>query len=313
MKSLALCFLTLCLFGCQESEPRVFGQVERDRLTLTAPVGEQVAEIWVSEGQQVEAGAPLLRLNDTIAQARVQQKQADLAQAKAKLDELLAGARSEEIERAEAVIAEAKANVTQAQQDFTRTQRLYKTRVLTKADLDQAQAALATAKAKLEQAQQSWQQLHNGTRSEQVAQGRALVAAAQANLAVEQQHLADLTLVAQQAAIVDVMPWRVGDRVMAGTQLVGLLATQRPYVRAYIPATWLDRVSLGSSVRILVDGREEALSGTVRKVRSEPAYTPFYALNERDRARLMYLTDIDLDTAGQALPTGLNLEVELLP
>ncbi|MFO6424060.1 HlyD family secretion protein [Motilimonas sp. KMU-193] len=313
MKLLALCCFTLCLFGCQQGEPRVFGQVERDRLTLTAPVSEQVAEIWVSEGQQVTAGMPLLRLNDSIAQARVQQKQAELAQAQAKLAELLAGARSEEIERAEAVIAEAKANVIQAQQDFSRIQRLYKTRVLTKSDLDQAQAALTTAQAKQEQAQQSWQQLHNGTRSEQVAQGRALVAAAQASLAIEQQHLADLTLVAQQAAIVDVLPWQVGDRVMAGTQLVGLLATQRPYVRAYVPATWLDRVSVGSSVRILVDGRAEALSGTVRKVRSEPAYTPFYALNERDRARLMYLTDIDLDLAGQTLPTGLNLEVELLP
>ena len=126
----------------------------------------------------------------------------------------------------------------------------------------------------------------------------------------EQKALADLTLVAAQDAIVDTLPWRVGDRVAAGTQLIGLLATEKPYVRVYLPATWLDRVKVGTRVNILVDGRDTPIPGTVRNIRSQPAYTPYYALNERDRARLMYLTDIDI-ADGHDLPTGLALEVRL--
>ena len=301
------------VMGCSDPQPRAFGQVERDRMTLTAPANEVIKQVWVEEGQQVSAGDALLRLDDTIAQAQLAQKQAELAQMQAKLAELVAGARGEEIARAKASVAEAKANVTEAQQDYVRTQRLYKTRVLTKADLDQAKAHLDTATAKQAQAQQSLIELQNGTRSEQIDQARAMVNSAQAGVTIGQKNVADLTLIATQSAIVDVMPWRVGDRVAMGSQLVGLLATERPYVRAYIPATWLERVSVGAQVNILVDGREQSLTGTVRKVRSEPAYTPFYALNERDRARLMYLTDIDLDAAGQQLPTGMALEVELWP
>jgi len=110
---------------------------------------------------------------------------------------------------------------------------------------------------------------------------------------------------------VDTLPWRVGDRVAAGSQLIGLLAIEHPYVRVYLPATWLDRVKAGSQVKILVDGRTKPIAGTVRNIRSQPAYTPFYALNERDRARLMYLTDIDISPEGQDLPTGMALEVQL--
>ncbi|MGL5392739.1 MAG: HlyD family efflux transporter periplasmic adaptor subunit, partial [Shewanella sp.] len=83
------------------------------------------------------------------------------------------------------------------------------------------------------------------------------------------------------------------------------------YVRVYLPATWLDRVKAGDSVNILVDGRAAPLNGTVRNIRSQPAYTPFYALNERDRARLMYLTDITLPSSAADLPTGMAIEVEL--
>nr|MCH1932138.1 hemolysin D [Shewanella shenzhenensis] len=47
-----------------------------------------------------------------------------------------------------------------------------------------------------------------------------------------------------------------------------------------------------------------------RHIRSQPAFTPFYALNERDRARLMYLTDIDLPS-DLNLPAGVAVEVHL--
>lgn len=132
-----------------------------------------------------------------------------------------------------------------------------------------------------------------------------------AGVAQEQKALKDLSLVAARSAVVDTLPWRVGDRVAAGSQLIGLLAIEHPYVRVYLPATWLDRVKAGSQVKILVDGRAQPIAGTVRNIRSQPAYTPFYALNERDRARLMYLTDIDIAPEGEDLPTGMALEVQL--
>ncbi|MBU2039018.1 MAG: hypothetical protein KKH95_07725, partial [Gammaproteobacteria bacterium] len=49
-----------------------------------------------------------------------------------------------------------------------------------------------------------------------------------------------------------------------------------------------------------------------RNVRAQPAYTPYFALNERDRARLMHLTEIVLNDMPAGLASGLAVEV-LLP
>ncbi|WP_082389601.1 HlyD family efflux transporter periplasmic adaptor subunit [Shewanella sp. Sh95] len=303
--------LLLQLTACGDESPRVLGTVERDRLTLTAPVGELINRINVVEGQQVQAGDVLLELDSTAAKARLGQRQAELKQAQAKLEEAVTGARSEDIDKARAALDGANASVKEAQQNFERTQRLFKTKVLSQADLDAARAARDTSLAKQAEAEQSLRLLQNGTRSEQLEQARAAVEAAMAGVAQEQKALKDLSLVAARPAVVDTLPWRVGDRVAAGSQLIGLLAIEHPYVRVYLPATWLDRVKAGSQVKILVDGRAQPIAGTVRNIRSQPAYTPFYALNERDRARLMYLTDIDIAPEGEDLPTGMALEVQL--
>ncbi|MGE6435789.1 HlyD family secretion protein [Shewanella baltica] len=301
----------LQLAACSQESPSVLGTVERDRLTLTAPVGELITQVNVVEGQQVKAGEVLLTLDSTSANARLALRKAELEQAKAKLSEAVTGARLEDIERAKAVLDGANASVKEAQRAFERTNRLYATKVLSQADLDTARAARDTSLAKQAEAEQSLRLLENGTRSEQLEQAKAAVAAASASVAIEQKALADLSLVAARDAVVDTLPWRVGDRIAAGTQLIGLLASEDPYVRVYLPATWLDRVKAGDKVNIRVDGREMPIAGTVRNIRSQPAYTPFYALNERDRARLMYLTDITISAAGQDLPTGMALAVEL--
>ncbi|MEM6247044.1 HlyD family secretion protein [Shewanella vaxholmensis] len=303
--------LLLPLAACTQESPSVLGTVERDRLTLTAPVGELITQVNVVEGQQVKAGEVLLTLDSTSANARLALRQAELEQAKAKLSEAVTGARLEDIERAKAVLDGANASVKEAQRAFERTNRLYATKVLSQADLDTARAARDTSLAKQAEAEQSLRLLENGTRSEQLEQAKAAVAAASASVAIEQKALADLSLVAARDAVVDTLPWRVGDRIAAGTQLIGLLASEDPYVRVYLPATWLDRVKAGDKVNIRVDGREMPIAGTVRNIRSQPAYTPFYALNESDRARLMYLTDITISAAGQDLPTGMALAVEL--
>lgn len=301
----------LQLTGCGAESPRVLGTVERDRLTLTAPVGELIHKINVVEGQQVQAGEVLLELDSTAAHARLAQRQAELKQAQAKFAEAATGARLEEINKARATLNGANASVKQAKQSFERTRQLFNTKVLSQADLDAARAALDTSLAKQAEAEQSLRLLQNGTRSEQLEQASAAVDAAIAALAQEQKALSDLSLVVAQTATVDTLPWRVGDRVATGSQLIGLLASERPFVRVYLPATWLDRVKAGSKVTIFVDGRTQPIAGTVRNIRSQPAYTPFYGLNERDRARLVYLTDIDIATEGQDLPTGMALEVRL--
>ncbi|MFV0508266.1 MAG: HlyD family secretion protein [Shewanella algae] len=309
--SLILTATLLLLQACGDNgESRAMGTLERDRIQLSAPVAEQIADIHVAEGDKVEAGQLLLHLDSRSAAARVAQRRAELAEAGARLDELQQGARVEERRAARAAIEAATAAATEARLRYQRTRELFAAKVVGQAELDAAIAERDHTKALVEQANEQWLQLENGTRSEQLAQAEARVAAAAAALKAEEQAVDDLSLRAPLASEVDILPWKRGDRVAQGTQLVALLALDKPYARVYLPQTAISKLSRGDKLEVWVDGVEQPLKGTVRNIRSQPAFTPFYALNERDRARLMYLTDIDVEGA-ESLPSGLALEVRL--
>ncbi|MGB7737546.1 MAG: hypothetical protein WBM03_00405, partial [Steroidobacteraceae bacterium] len=66
----------------------------------------------------------------------------------------------------------------------------------------------------------------------------------------------------------------------------------------------------GTRVAATVDGHAERIKGTVRYVSAEAAFTPYYALTQKDRSRLAYLAEITLDDpAARALPAGVPVQV----
>lgn len=311
MKLYLSSLLILILTGCnQEQGEHAMGIIERDRIVLSAPVAEQITQIAVQEGQQVQQGELLLKMDDTHAQLFVVQKQAALDLASAQLELLQTGARREQIASAEAAVTAAKAQADEAEKRFVRVNTLYGRKIMTKADYDEAKAQQQRMVAELAKAQQQLLELQNGTRSEELAQAQAQVKLAQAALADAKKSQTDLQLVAPKPGIVDILPWKEGDRVAGGVQLLTLLSDERVYARVYLPATALNKVHTGDLVAVNVDGYDQPLSGKVINIRSRPAYTPYYALNERDRARLMYLTDIELPNDAD-LAVGMGVEVVL--
>ncbi|MFT5664665.1 MAG: HlyD family secretion protein [Gammaproteobacteria bacterium] len=297
--------------GCSGEEgSRAMGLVERDRMILSAPVTEQIRSIEVEEGQKVNAGDLLLQLDPLHAQWLIDQRQATLTQAQAKLNQLQTGTRLEQLAAAYAAMLAVQAQAQDADKSYRRMKDLWFKKIVAKADFDSAKAVRDQTTAQLTQSKQQWLEFKNGTRSEEVAQAQAQADGAQASLADAQQSLAELSIRAPKAGVVDVLPWKLGDRVAANVQLVTLLASDRLYARVYLPATALGKISQGDTVAVWIDGQEQPVIGTVRNIRSTPAFTPYFALNERDRARLMYLTEIDLPS-DQNLPIGIGVEVRL--
>ena len=66
----------------------------------------------------------------------------------------------------------------------------------------------------------------------------------------------------------------------------------------------------GSPVELRIDGLADPVTGAVRWVASEAAFTPYFALTERDRGRLTYEAKVDLDVSGERLPDGVPVEAE---
>ena len=303
--------LVASLAACGEPPPQVLGTLEWDRITLPAPVAERIVRIDVREGEVVAAGAPLLQLELTRSAAQAEAATALARQSRDALAEMQAGARSEQVAQARATLASAQAQAAEARASLGRLRPLAARQLVAKSDLDRAVAAAGSADGQVRAAQAVLDELLHGTRPERIAQGEAALAAAQAQATVQAASLGKLEVRAPRAGRVDSLPYRLGDQAPVGAPLAILLVGEAPYARVYVPEPLRAGVKPGQAARVFVDGREGSIAGHVRMVRSEPSFTPYYALSGDDAARLSYLAEVVLD-APVDLPAGVPVRVEFV-
>jgi HlyD family secretion protein len=236
------------------------GTLERDRIELVAEDQEPVVEIAAHEGDRVNAGQLILRLDDSRYRTLVAQTRAARDQAAAR-------------------IGGAEATLNAAQKDFDRTQKLVAQHTRSVADLDRSRAELDNARSAL-------------------GADRAALAQTQATLDQDQITLERLTLRAPRDATIDSLPYHVGERPPVHAVVTVLLDASGAYAQVYVPV-------------IRFDGEDKPYAATVRYVSADAAFTPYYALNERDRSRLAYLAKVYLDGSDASnLPTGAPVSVD---
>lgn len=306
--SLAL-LAALLLAGCADDAPQALGTLEYDRIALPAPSAERIVSVDVREGDRVKAGATLMTLEPTRIAAQTDALRAQTDQQREVLAELEAGTRGEQIDQARARVANAQAVARDARAYLARVQPLGQRRLVAAAEVDRARAAAESADANVRTTQAALDELEHGARRERIAQAQAAVRASAAQTAAQAVTLDKLTIVAPRAGRIDSLPYELGDQAPVGAPLAILLVGDAPYARVYVPEPMRANVKIGDAATVRVDGRDAALRGRVRAIRSEPSFTPYYALSGKDAARLSYLAEIVIDGGGD-LPAGLPVRVE---
>ena len=112
------------------------------RIEVASKVTGRVRWMGVEKGDKVVGGQEIVRLEDDEYRARLVESLGTLGSLKARLAELQAGSRPEEIQRAEADLAEATAQLRQAQIDFDRAKQLWADGVIAEAEYDQTRYRL---------------------------------------------------------------------------------------------------------------------------------------------------------------------------
>jgi len=164
--------------------------VAHHKIAVGAKVMGRVAWIGVEKGDTVQSGQVLVRLEDSEFRAQVNQAQANMAAAQARLDQLKSGSRPQEKLKDRAAVIQAEANLKKAQADYARSETLYHSGVASKAELDQALAARDTAAALVEAAKQSSAMTDIGPRAEEIRAAQAQVQQMKAALDYAQTQLA---------------------------------------------------------------------------------------------------------------------------
>ncbi len=308
---LALLPLVL-LASCAESELQALGTLEWDRVEGRAVVSEPILEILVKEGDRVEAGQPLVRINPRLQQETVARARADVEAARWSLRQLEAGYREEDIQSAAAELEAAAQNRKTWEARLKRQTDLGSEDIVSGESIEDSTNQLAQARAREDAAREQLDLLRSGYREEEVAQARARLAAAEAELRLAETWLDKHTVRAERAGLVDALPFKLGDEPPVGAVLTTVLAGDAPWARVYLPEPMRAEVTAGDQVQVFVDGRAEPFLGRIRSIETEPSFTPYYTLSEQDRQRLTYVTMVDLGADAASLPLGLPLRMGLI-
>jgi HlyD family secretion protein len=201
----------------------VQGEVDATRLDIAARVDGRVADIPVARGQNVPAGAVLVRIDNPETLAKHEQALAAKIVAEAQLANINAGTRAEVIAARKAALERAQAGVILAQKTFDRVQQLAEHGNAPQARLDQATDTLQASERAVDQAKSAYDQAVNGYTREEREIAAANVQKAIADIAAVQSIIDQMVVYAPVAAQVYKRNVEPGEYVSPGVPLVTLI------------------------------------------------------------------------------------------
>ncbi|ESA32975.1 rnd family efflux transporter mfp subunit [Leptolyngbya sp. Heron Island J] len=227
----------------------------------------QLVEVLVDEGNVVETGAPLARLDIRNLQTQRQQLLAEKARANAQLAELQAGARSEDIAAAAAAVRDLEEQLRLQQVQRSRRESLYTQGAISREELDEFSFGEGALQARLDQSRSQLQELQNGTRPEQVMAQQALVQQLDATIADLDVTIAKSTLRAPFTGVISTKQVDEGTVVGAGQSVIRLLESATPEARVGMPISAIDQLNIGDEKTVYLG--ERSYSATVSSILPE--------------------------------------------
>jgi HlyD family secretion protein len=186
------------------------------KIELASKVVGRVAWVGVEMGDKIEKDQVLVRLEDDEYKARVMQEEGQLDNARAKLAELEAGSRPEEIAQALASLEAAQAELSNAQISYQRMKDLEGTRSVSRQQIDDAEALMRSRKAQVDARRQMYEMAKTGPRKETIDAQRATVRQLEGSLAMAKIDLSNTVIRSPIAATVLERNVEVGEFVTTG-------------------------------------------------------------------------------------------------
>lgn len=241
------------------------GRVEAERVDIAAKFGGRLAEILVAEGDTVDAGELVARMDAAQIKAQLREAEAGVAQTEQGLVE------------ARALLAQRKSELIFAAKELARAEELEGRGFTTGETADLRRTQHATAEAAVVAAEAG------------VARATASIEAARATVDRLEADLSEYALAAPRAGRVQYRLAEPGEVLPAGGRIVTLLDLSNVYMTIYLPTSAAGRLRYGAEARIIFDAAPRyVVPAKVTFVASEAQFTPKYVETESEREKLMF-------------------------
>jgi HlyD family secretion protein len=288
------------------------GNIEAHESLVSFKVPGRIVELPVEEGQQVEQGVLLARLEDADAKQRVRIDEASVGVRQSNLALTLAGTREQEVKAAQQSMIDAQADLDQKKLDNDRAQQLFGKDEISAQERDQAATALKRAEAIFKAAQQRYNEAIEGSRKEDVEIARANLNQANANLGLSRVNLDYTVLHAPSAGVITVRQAELGEVVAPGSPVVTLADLDHIWLRAYVAETDLGSIHWGQEATVTTDtypGKQ--YHGRISFISSSAEFTPKSVQTYKERVTLVYRIKIDIDNPNHELKPGMPADARL--
>lgn len=234
----------------------------RRRIALSPQVSGLVVWVGIEKSDIVQKDQILVRLRDVEYKARLAQAEANAANAKARLEELLAGSRIEDINVAKAAVAQQEALLAQAERTLARIKPSVEAKTESQQRLDDALGNRDAAAAQLLSTQALLARALAGPRSEEIASARATLAAANAATDDARVQLSDTVILAPSKGTVLeklievgelVTPQNFGGARGARSELLSIADLSDLQVEVDVNEVDFQKIKAGNGARVTLD------------------------------------------------------------
>jgi HlyD family secretion protein len=250
------------------------GRIEAEEVHVATKYAGRVAEVLVDEGDMVEAGQILARMDTTELEATLERAKADIANA----EHNTAEAREQ--------VAQRESDLRLAQIELDRVLLVLPQGAVSKELVDQRQSRRDSAKAALEAARAH------------LAATEHAVGSATAEAKRIQTQIDDSFLRAPRRGRVQYRLAEPGEVLASGGRVVTVLDLTDVHMTIFLPTEQVGRVSMGSEARIILDAAPEyVIPAKVSFVAAEAQFTPREVETRSEREKLMFRVEAKIDPA----------------
>jgi RND family efflux transporter MFP subunit len=225
-----------------------------DQATVSAKVPGRIKSIAVDLGSVVRQGQMIAQIEQQDYQLRLQQSEAALAQARARVGLPPEGKDDRIDPEATGTVRQAKALLDDARLKLERAQSLFQRGVLAKAQLDGADAEHKVALSRYQDA------------IEEIRNRQALVVQRRSELEIARQQLADSAIYAPFDGVVQEKRASIGEYLAAGAPIVNVVRMDPLRLKAEVPEREARNVHVAQQVRVTLEGDPNVYIGKIARI-----------------------------------------------
>lgn len=278
------------------------GRIEAVETDVAAKAPGRLLEILADEGEEVNAGQLVARIDAANLQAQRSEAEARLQQALNAISTAEAQVAQRQSERAAglAVVRQREAELNAARKRFDRSETLAQEGAtsIQERDDDLARVQGVAAAVEAARAQLAAVEAAIGAARSQVIGARSNVDAVRATIARLDVEIRDSDLVAPTAGRVQYRIAQPGEVIGSGGRVVNLISLTDVDMIFFLPEALAGRVALGSEVRVVLDAApDDIIPAKVSFVADVAQFTPKAVETESEREKLMFRIKARIDPA----------------